>query len=513
MDLEPEACASVSRRRHPDPLVLPTSRLISSPAPAALVAATYLALSSALTRFANVFEFDADEGNNLIKALLVARGHRFFTEIWSDQPPLFAYLLRAGFEVFGWQVSVARYLVLVFSALLVFAVYDTVVLSRARSSERAWPSHVAAGLAALLVVGSWGFARLRVSAMIGMPSVTLATLAVWAALRAGGSAKRRAWIWASGALLGISISTKLFTAYLLPVVLLAVVLSLWGQLPRRAARTLAAHWCAAFFAALLVGLSPALLSGSPAELYLTHWGARAAAYRSRHSLLGFLDADAAMFALTAMGVTVAILQRERAALPWVLWLVLSAVALGTHDPLWAHHHQLLVPAAAALAGLGVSRLIELPRGKIARPLSSALALIAAAGTLWHVHDRLPDLRHPWRKNDAREWAAVDKLRTLARGYDGYIVSSRQVYAFYAGLPVPPELSVTSAKRFRAGGVDGTRIAELAEKHRVRFVILTRRWSGSIRGEIKRRIKGRYELVYSDPQNQQLEIYQRKASAP
>ncbi|HET9953991.1 MAG TPA: hypothetical protein VFQ61_05790, partial [Polyangiaceae bacterium] len=61
--------------------------------PALAVTLTYWALSYGFTRFRDIFEIDPDEGNNLIKALLLDRGHAFLTEIWSDQPPLFPHLL------------------------------------------------------------------------------------------------------------------------------------------------------------------------------------------------------------------------------------------------------------------------------------------------------------------------------------------------------------------------------------------------------------------------------------
>ena len=51
--------------------------------------------------FHDVFEFDPDEGNNVIKALMLAEGHALYAEIWSDQPPLFTHLLRGWFALTG----------------------------------------------------------------------------------------------------------------------------------------------------------------------------------------------------------------------------------------------------------------------------------------------------------------------------------------------------------------------------------------------------------------------------
>ena len=55
--------------------------------------------------FHTVSEFDPDEGNNVIKALMLSKGHALYSEIWSDQPPLFTYMLRGWFAVTGWTVQ------------------------------------------------------------------------------------------------------------------------------------------------------------------------------------------------------------------------------------------------------------------------------------------------------------------------------------------------------------------------------------------------------------------------
>jgi hypothetical protein len=38
-------------------------------------------------------EFDADEGINAIKAMMVLRGYHLYSQIWSDRPPVFTVLL------------------------------------------------------------------------------------------------------------------------------------------------------------------------------------------------------------------------------------------------------------------------------------------------------------------------------------------------------------------------------------------------------------------------------------
>ncbi len=75
--------------------------------------------------FRDKFQFDGDEGINLMKAMLMLRGYPLYNQIWSDQPPLLTYLLAIVFRVFGFEVNVARLTVLLLSSVLlgVFPVF------------------------------------------------------------------------------------------------------------------------------------------------------------------------------------------------------------------------------------------------------------------------------------------------------------------------------------------------------------------------------------------------------
>ncbi len=124
----------------------------------------------------HVFEFDPDEGNNVIKALLVRHGYAYGTEIWTDQPPLFSYLLLPVFTVFGWTMDVARSVVSAFSALLVFGLYEAL---------RRSVGHLGSLAGVGLLLASALYVPLSVSVMIGLPSVACLTLSHPALHRVG----------------------------------------------------------------------------------------------------------------------------------------------------------------------------------------------------------------------------------------------------------------------------------------------------------------------------------------
>lgn len=90
-----------------------------------------------------------------------------------------------------------------------------------------------------------------------------------------------------------------------------------------------------------------------------------------------------------------------------------------------------------------------------------------------------------------------------------MVSSRQIYAFYLGLPVPPLLSVTSFKRFTAGGVSAETIVRQIHEYRARIVIMSEHWPPLVRDQVRREIAADYEAVYRDPGSHLLEVYLRK----
>jgi len=49
--------------------------------------------------FLERFKLDPDEGFNAIKGLLLVRGYPLYSEIWSDQPPFFTYLIAATIQM------------------------------------------------------------------------------------------------------------------------------------------------------------------------------------------------------------------------------------------------------------------------------------------------------------------------------------------------------------------------------------------------------------------------------
>ena len=209
---------------------------------ARLAALVAVALICALGPWWGVYEFDTDEGVNLMKGALVAAGHALYGEIWSDQPPAFSLLLAGVQAVFGYSVPAARGLVLVFTAALVWGLYR--IVRRDGGAGAAW-------VAVACLISGYGLQRLGVSVLIGLPSLALAVLAAERLTAPDGG---RAALWLSALLMAASLQTKLFSGAWLPGLLLAAAFGARGS---RTAR--AAEW----FAVLVVGFAAAaFVSGS-----------------------------------------------------------------------------------------------------------------------------------------------------------------------------------------------------------------------------------------------------------
>ena len=86
-----------------------------------LIALLFFAFPFSYYPLREKLQFDSDEGLNLMRSMLVALGHPLYSEVSSDQPPLFNQLLALLFRVTGFEVNPARLLVLLFSTLLVWS--------------------------------------------------------------------------------------------------------------------------------------------------------------------------------------------------------------------------------------------------------------------------------------------------------------------------------------------------------------------------------------------------------
>lgn len=302
--------------------------------------------------FRETFQTDTDEGINLIKAVLVMEGHQITGDIETDQPPLLSNLLAMVFRWTGQSVNVARLMVLLFSGVLLGAA--------GMSSQTAWNRGTGL-LVYLMLILLPNYLLLSVSVMIGQPSITLAMVSLlcifmWHRCR------KWPWLVLAGLFISLSLFTKIFTAILLPVFGVGLLVAEWTILQDNTKKTLQKRWIqilkpAFIFSLSVIGIS-AILAVTLLELenvmilFLPHL-----TYRSLTSVTGSITADlksaALPIILATIGLGFSIVKRKWLALYPAAWAIIAYLSLLNHNPIWWHHQMLVTIPAALLSAYGV----------------------------------------------------------------------------------------------------------------------------------------------------------------
>jgi 4-amino-4-deoxy-L-arabinose transferase-like glycosyltransferase len=402
-------------------------------------------------------EFGTDEGYELMKGFLLSRGYSLYSEIWSDQPPLHTELLAFLFKLFGPSALVARLLSVGFAALALWSFYE---LIRSRSGI------MAAWIGAVLLALSPYFLQLSVSAMIVLPAMALGLFSVWILFRYRPESRR--WLlFCSGIAMGLALQIKLATALFIPALVIELFL-----VHRRASEAHRLTWHPFVQSVLVWGVGVALGFGclwalfpaANADLLLgTHFSEQTrtafeadSSFRHFHEALWY-DLGASAAAVAGLGW---ILLRR-------LWkLLFPAVLLITvylfhcfHRPYWHFHYlHFAIPlawlSAIALKEFGAWLLNAKLKQFVRPPFSATLVYLLWAGFAALLLSDLP-------KKAAQGWTSITAVPLVDQDplvgelqrhahQTKWVVVDRSIYAFHAGVPVPPPLAVVSQKRVRSG---------------------------------------------------------------
>jgi hypothetical protein len=199
-------------------------------------------------------QIGADEGFELAKATLCVHGHRLYTEIWNDQPPLHTFLVTEILKHASGSVLGPRLLTVAFSVLLLIAVFSIV---------RRVSGPLAASLTTAMIIMSPGFIELSSSCMLEIPALATALGAIallcgkkvilqeetkgtkeensrstqpsppgHAHINCGPASRRYGLLVVAGVVFGLALQMKLVPIIYLPVAGLIVLLQEWGERSR-----------------------------------------------------------------------------------------------------------------------------------------------------------------------------------------------------------------------------------------------------------------------------------------
>jgi 4-amino-4-deoxy-L-arabinose transferase-like glycosyltransferase len=439
-----------------------------------LVAITFFVGIVLIGQWAGAFQYDTDEGLNLIKAVLVSRGYQLYNPIWSDQPPVYTLILAGVFKVFGISLTAARLTSAVFGAVLLGAVYS---LLRRLVSTRA------AILGALLMAASAWFGRLSYSAMIGLPALAMATASL---ALLGRWAVRPGWLMlvASALCMAAGIETKFFATVAIP----AAWVFIWLATRNESDARRAAHWLISLAVWTLVvaaacGALDAVFGAPVHQLIDTHRAA--SAQRSWGSAPTFVtlmrrDWDLMILAVACIGlVAFHIFEKQKGrgdASDWpmwaivpLVWLICGAIVMQFHRPAWYHHSLLLtIPAAWASAFL----LEALFRARIDYPRAATLLtifLVVAIG--WQGVKLVLAGKRFFIYPEQKEGAQLIAAMKAEAPHTKWVFTDLPIYPITVGLACPPEVAVVSTKRRNTGQLSDAQIVDALNKYQPEQVLL------------------------------------------
>lgn len=397
-----------------------------------------------------------------MKAMLVEKGYPLYSEIWSDQPPLFTYLLAASFHFFGFKVGVGRFVVLALSCILLWAAFQFM--------QRVWGKWQAAA-AGLMLFLLPKYMILSVSVMVGLPSITFAMLAMLA-LSLWHMHRKPMWLALSATSLGLSVLTKLFTGFLAPVFLIGLLIDevrrTRDQRTWRTILTPAFGW-GLIFSLTTLGLGLAMVGPQNVpQLLETHLAATDVTSFQEYefSLLWNIQLAWPVLFLAGVGTLFAWRSQRWLTLYPAIWSATAFALMLSHRPVWDHHQLLITIPAALPAGLAVyealRRTAPIIRQHFNRRADSLLHAAALLGVMifffvFRTHEPLTLLDpHPALvKTDLEIGPIQEKFLTRMLKYASetkWVVTDLPMYAFRAQLPVPPNLAVFSRKRVVTGNL-------------------------------------------------------------
>ena len=422
--------------------------------------------------------WEFDEGINLMKAHLLAKGYPLYSAIWSDQPPLFTLLLAGAIHLAGQSVAAGRAMVLCFAVL---GLSGVAILVRRISGS------VAALGAVLLLITLPHFQKLSSVIMIGLPAISLGVLALAAGFHYRKRGDKR-WLLVAGMLLGLSLLTKPIAAVLYPVLCLVILIPAHDSTPNLYQRFQAWGYLSL---AMVLPLLGSLLLFAPcpflAQVFGTYGRAREAApfdlSENMRTIWAYLAHDKyglsyyGLLILAGCGLTEVRQRRHWAQiLPLVLWLGLAFLSLLLQTPLRNHHLLLVAFPLVTLAGVSFGQLI----GWFQRPgqrdgVGWAVAIITMIGLVTAGIELIRIVPADWRpltlglsaEQEEEEtlsgWKAIAFLQSHTPP-GSVIITDDPMLAFQSDRRIPPQLAVPSARRLGTGDLSAGELIALSEEN-------------------------------------------------
>jgi hypothetical protein len=410
----------------------------------------------------------SDEGIRLAQLYLMSTGFRPIRDIFASQGPLSLDATYPLFALLGGSLGAARLAVVAYSLAELAACY---LLARQLGGR------LAGLLAGLLLLLSPVYLKNSRTALVEVPALLPATLAMVAAVHYSSRGGRR-WLLASASLLAVALLIK-------PMVIAAVLpigLALWM---RRQSR-----WTSLGLYALAAGalVAVVVVAYGPTELYDQVVRYRVGSAQAEGwSLLENLDIlydelnaeSPAWLALALLALPLCVLARDRRALLAAAWAFASLALLLAYSPLATKHAVILVPPLAVLIAVASGESQRFQR----RAVRSLAAGVGVLLVVWYLTS-LPGVLARGRALTIAGTAGsgdtyndeVALLTGLTSPSD-FIVVDEPYLAYLSRRRVPPSLVDPTVFRLRSGTLTGGEVITAATDYDARAMLL---WSDGLR---------------------------------
>lgn len=412
------------------------------------------------------FEYDVDEGIDLMAPVVMLKGFSLYHEIFKDHPPLITITLASWFKLFKPSVYHGRILISIFSCIFLFAFYQTI--------KNLWGSFCGIAAVIFLLLSSL-YLLLGISIMIGTVSLSLAMLSIYC-ITLYKKHPSKYLLALSGIFFALSLQTKLITAFLIPLIVLEIIQARWTNL---GGKNKLSHflppillWFGSLLAVSLIFIAVFFqfnLSLIMQQLIQPHAKKLALPGCDFFIIWQMILSDYDIALLALLGVILLIHQKKWQYLLPVLWLGLAITALVLYKPIWEHYYTLVSIPICWLAAISLSQLFAGIQKKKNFFFWLTVAIIILV--IVKIPGKYNRMLESIQVETAPEEKRIVNLLLKYKKDIHWIFTDRPIFAFYADILVPPELVLTSDRRNFTDSITQDYFINKIDKYKPEIIIL------------------------------------------
>lgn len=421
--------------------------------------------------FQDTWLYNSDEGLETIKALLLQKGYSLYEPLWSDQPPVYTWLLDIWSQLFGKTIASARTLTILFSTLLLFSF---------RRLIAHYFDSITSIYAVIVLMLSEDFLQLSVSVMQAIPSLSFGVCSLYFLVTyLSSDFVIKPFLILSAVLLALGIQLKFWLIILIPVSLIYLATDAGRLFEKFTIKRILEKLVdiAIWSVSLVIPILTIAWLARPFpldQLLGTHFKNRFYEYLDLIRMFSSVaKSDRILLLFALAGFFLACLSRKkglyRIFIP-TLWLTFNFILFWNHRPIWHHYYSIFVIPLVWLSSYffwwswstltstrlnlenwNLSKLIALPKAKMVKYGIAAIAIVMSMYSMrGKVSYYAMQNAAKWG-DDTQNWPEIVSAISNYRDKTNWLYTDNPILAVHTDLPIPPEVAVITKKRFGKGG--------------------------------------------------------------